>query len=113
MSARSRIRSGGAGGAPAPAVDACSRWSTPAHAGSAATTAIRAELRLLDAAALPGRLALSPGEAAAAIGCSRTFFDEHVIHELRVVRLGRRRFIAVAELNRWLEASASRALEGA
>jgi hypothetical protein len=30
-----------------------------------------------------------------------------------VVRVGRRRFIAVAELNRWLDASASRALEGA
>jgi excisionase family DNA binding protein len=51
-------------------------------------------------------------EAAAAIGCSRTFFDEHVMAELRVTRLGRRRFIAVAELNRWLEQSASRVLEG-
>jgi hypothetical protein len=33
------------------------------------------------------------------------------MHELRVTRLGRRRFIAVAELNRWLEESASRVLE--
>ena len=68
--------------------------------------------RLLDAAALPGRLALSPDEAAAAIGCSRTFFDEQVMPELRVTRIGRRRFIAVRELDRWLDESASRAVEG-
>lgn len=68
--------------------------------------------RLLDPAALPGRLALSPDEAAAAIGCSRTFFDEQVMPELRVTRIGRRRFIAVRELDRWLDESASRALQG-
>jgi hypothetical protein len=68
--------------------------------------------RLLDSAALPGRLALSPEEAAAAIGCSRSFFDEQVMPELRVSRVGRRRFIAVRELERWLDESASRALEG-
>ena len=33
--------------------------------------------------------------------------------ELRVTRLGARRFIAVPELTRWLDESASRALEGA
>ena len=66
--------------------------------------------RLLDPASLPGRLALSPDEAAKAIGCSRTFFDEHVLGELRVVRVGRRRFIAVGELKRWLEEGGSRAL---
>jgi len=69
-------------------------------------------LRLLDGAALPGRLALSPDEAAAALGCSRTFLDEHVMPELRVTRVGRRRFIAVRELQRWLDESASRVLEG-
>jgi hypothetical protein len=49
------------------------------------------------------RLALSPSEAAAAIGCSRDFFDLHVLPELRVVRRGRRVFISIAELDRWLE----------
>lgn len=57
------------------------------------------------------RLALSPVEAAAAIGCSRDFFDEHVMPELRVVRKGRRRFIATTELALWLEREASRAIE--
>ena len=113
MSAQPRIGQRGAGGATAPAADTCSQRGAPAHAGSAAPTLFPNGLRLLDAAALPGRLALSPDEAAAAIGCSRTFFDEHVMHELRVVRVGRRRFIAVAELNHWLVVRASRALEGA
>jgi excisionase family DNA binding protein len=57
------------------------------------------------------RLALSPDEAAAALGCSRDFLDEHVLHELRVVRRGRRRFIPLRELERWLESEACRALE--
>lgn len=70
------------------------------------------EPRLLDSAALPGRLALSPEEAATAIGCSRTFFDEQVMPELRVSRVGRRRFIAVRELERWLDESASRVMDG-
>ncbi len=34
------------------------------------------------------------------------FFEEHVMHELRIVRRGRRRLIPVRELARWLEASA-------
>ena len=77
----------GAGGPTAPAADACSGRSASAYAESSATTAVRTELRLLDAAALPGRLALSPDEAAAAIGSSRTFVNQHVIHELRVIGL--------------------------
>jgi hypothetical protein len=56
--------------------------------------------------ALP-RLALSPDEASAAIGCSRTFFDEQVSPELRWVRRGRRKFVSVRELERWLEESAA------
>jgi excisionase family DNA binding protein len=55
------------------------------------------------------RLALSPDEAAAVLGVSRDYLDEHVLHELRVVRRGRRILIAVAELERWLEQSAARA----
>jgi excisionase family DNA binding protein len=56
------------------------------------------------------RLALSPDEAANAIGVSRSFFFEHVIGELRVVRVGRRRLIPVAEIARWLDREASRAI---
>jgi excisionase family DNA binding protein len=50
-----------------------------------------------------GRLALSKGEAADALGVSVDFLEEHVMHELRVVRCGRRRLIPVRELERWLE----------
>jgi excisionase family DNA binding protein len=57
------------------------------------------------------RLALSPDEASAALGVSRDYFDEHIRPELRTVRRGRRLLIAVRELERWLERSASRALE--
>lgn len=53
-------------------------------------------------------LGLNPDEAAIALGISRDFFDEHVLPELKIVRRGRKRIIPVAELNRWLEAQASR-----
>ena len=54
------------------------------------------------------RLALSKAEAAEALGVSVDFLEEHVMHELRIVRRGRRRLIPVAELQRWLDASAAR-----
>ncbi len=56
-------------------------------------------------------LALSPNQAAAALGVSRDFLDEHVMPELRVVRRGRRKLVAVRELERWLETAAERTLE--
>jgi excisionase family DNA binding protein len=56
------------------------------------------------------RLALSKKEAAESLGVSVDFFGEHVVHELRVVRRGRRRLIPVLELERWLETNASFAL---
>jgi hypothetical protein len=37
----------------------------------------------------PLRLALTPSEAAQALGCSRDFFDKHIGPELRWVRRGR------------------------
>ena len=52
----------------------------------AVTTGSRRQVR----APLP-RLALSPDEAAAALGVSRDYFDEHVAGELRIVRRGRRK----------------------
>jgi excisionase family DNA binding protein len=54
------------------------------------------------------RLALSPDEAAALLGVSRDYFDEHVLPELRTVRRGRRILIARTELERWLDQSAAR-----
>jgi hypothetical protein len=56
------------------------------------------------------RLALSKAEAAAALGVSVDFFEDHVMHQLRVVRLGRRRLVPVKELVRWLDENASRPL---
>jgi excisionase family DNA binding protein len=56
-------------------------------------------------------LALSPNEAAQALGVSRDYFDEHVKHELRVVRRGRRILISIAELERWLERASARTLD--
>src|SRR5438046_9104978 len=53
------------------------------------------------------RLALSPDEAAAVLGVSRDYLDEHVIGELRIVRRGRRILIALAELERWLDRAAT------
>ena len=53
------------------------------------------------------RLALSKAEAAHALGVSVDFFEEHVMHEPRIVRRGRRRLIPVRELERWLDESAS------
>jgi excisionase family DNA binding protein len=58
------------------------------------------------------RLALSPDEAAGVLGVSRDYLDEHVIGELRIVRRGRRILIALAELERWLDQSATRASVG-
>lgn len=57
------------------------------------------------------RLALSKAEAAESLGVSVDFFEEHIQHELRIVRLGRRRLIPVAELERWLDRSAALTLE--
>jgi excisionase family DNA binding protein len=56
------------------------------------------------------RLAFSKREAARALGVSVDFLEEHVIHELRIVRRGRRRLIPVRELERWLDANAAFAL---
>jgi excisionase family DNA binding protein len=53
-------------------------------------------------------LALSPDEAAAALGVSRDYLDEHIAHELRWVRRGRRKIVAVTELERWLDREAAR-----
>ena len=57
------------------------------------------------------RLALSPDEAAAALGVSRDYLAEHIAGELRWVRRGRRKFVAVRELERWLESASALTLQ--
>lgn len=47
------------------------------------------------------RIALTPPEAAEALGVGVTFFDQEVAPELRVIRRGRKRLIPVKELERW------------
>lgn len=53
------------------------------------------------------RLALSRAEAAEALSVSLDAFADHVEPELRMVRVGRRRVVAVAELERFLTRQAS------
>jgi len=53
------------------------------------------------------RIALTPAEAAAAIGVGPDFFDENVAPELRLIRRGRKRLVPVVELERWVAASAA------
>lgn len=57
------------------------------------------------------RLALTVTEAAEALGVSDDFLREHIAPELRWVRRGRRKLVAVAEVERWLEREAARTLE--
>jgi len=55
------------------------------------------------------RLSISPDEAAEMLGVSRDFFDEHIKPELRIVRRGSKTIlIPIAELQRWLDKSATR-----
>jgi excisionase family DNA binding protein len=53
------------------------------------------------------RLALSPDEAAASLGVSRDYFDDHIVGELRIIRRGRRKLIPTRELERWLDREAA------
>jgi excisionase family DNA binding protein len=56
------------------------------------------------------RIALTPPEAAAAIGVGLDFFDANIAPELRLVRRGRKRLVPVSELERWMAENAERAL---
>ena len=57
------------------------------------------------------RLALTPNQAAQSLGCSRDFLDKHVGPELRWVRLGRLKFVAVSEIENWLRRNAALTLD--
>jgi hypothetical protein len=61
-------------------------------------------------AAVP-RLALSIEEACAALGVSWDFWAAHIAADVRMVRRGRRKLIAVTELQRWLDESGEKVLE--
>ena len=55
-------------------------------------------------------LALTVEQAAAALSVSWDTFHSEIEPELRIVRLGRRKLIPVAELQRWLERRAEAVL---
>jgi excisionase family DNA binding protein len=57
------------------------------------------------------RLALTKREAAAALGMSVDSFERHVQPELRVVRCGRLRLFALAEIERWLRENGTKAID--
>ena len=48
-------------------------------------------------------LALSVEQACAALGVSWDTWREHIADDVRIVRIGRRKLIAVSELQRWLD----------
>jgi len=48
------------------------------------------------------RIALTPSEAAAAVGVGPDYFDAHIAPHLRLIRRGRKRLVPVAELERWV-----------
>ncbi|HVQ58404.1 MAG TPA: hypothetical protein VMS60_05790 [Solirubrobacterales bacterium] len=56
------------------------------------------------------RIALTPAEAAAAIGVGPDFFEARVAPELRLIRRGRKRLVPVGELERWISENAEYAL---
>lgn len=62
-------------------------------------------------AAVP-RLALTPTEAAAALGMGLTSFKKYVQPQLRIVRRGKLRVIPISEVERWAEENAERLLDG-
>lgn len=56
------------------------------------------------------RLAYSVEESCAALGVGWDFWREHIEPELRVVRRGRRKLVARAELERWLAENGEKVL---
>ena len=53
------------------------------------------------------RLALTVGEAAASLGVSEDFLQEHIAQELRWVRRGRKKLVSISELEKWLDRNAA------
>ena len=65
---------------------------------------------LAEQLATPARITLRPDEAAAALGVSRDHFDLHIGPELRWIRRGRLKLVAVDELRRWAEQNSAMTL---
>jgi hypothetical protein len=57
------------------------------------------------AAPIP-RVALTPPEAAAAVGVGPDFFKDNIAPHLRQIRIGKKRLIPVAELERFADENA-------
>jgi hypothetical protein len=57
-------------------------------------------------------LALTIEQACAALSVSWDTWREHIEPDVRVVRCGRRKLVAVTELERWLADSGERVLQG-
>lgn len=53
------------------------------------------------------RLSLRVAEAAAALGVSEDFYADYVAPEVKIVRRGRLKLVAVTELQRWLDENGS------
>jgi hypothetical protein len=56
-------------------------------------------------------LALDISEACTALGISWDTWSEHVAPQVKIVRLGRRKLVAIAELQRWLDQRGERILD--
>jgi hypothetical protein len=52
------------------------------------------------------RIALTPAEAAAAIGVGPDFFHTNIAPQLHLIRRGRKRLVPVRELERWVTENA-------
>ena len=57
------------------------------------------------------RLALDRAEAAAALGISLDSFERYVQPQVRIIRLGRLRLVAIAELEDWARSAGERAAQ--
>ena len=56
------------------------------------------------------RVALTIEDAAVAIGMSKRSFERHVMPDIRIIRIGRIRLIAITELERWANTTAEKVL---
>ena len=56
------------------------------------------------------RVCLNVEESCASLGVSWDFWKAHIEPDIRIVRLGARKLIPVAELQRWATANAERTL---
>lgn len=57
------------------------------------------------------RLALDRAEAAASLGMSLDSFERYVQPHVRIIRLGRMRLVALAELEDWARSAGERAAQ--